>query len=310
MVARPAPTASATMAATKALRERGRRMARRMFDVMFVLSLLTYRSPSTAKESLSSVLVVALGQLDIHARGIRDVRDLETDGRHFPKRNIEMDATRFEALAERFEILDLESDVIDSAAFRPHRRRLRRRKGEVEAGHVCGRLDRPALPLDERERVDVPIEQLQVIRRQEVDVIRRRFDCQRLVFLHLDFQTIRARQIRVRKAFRAGELPCDLVAGGTPRLQHVGDVRPDETSLPAAGNSYSHRKTYDDRVIKMTNITVNTAASPAWRYHPSPCQIPRSSDTADVNGSTRAIICAVGGSASSGTNNPESPIIG
>ena len=62
--------------------------------------------------------------------------------------------------------------------------------------------------------------------------------------------------------------------------------------------------------MKMTNITVNTAASPAWRYQPSPCQIPRSSDTADVNGSARAIICAVGGSASTGTNSPESPIIG
>ena len=40
-------------------------MARRMFDVMFVLSLLTYRSPSTAKESLSSVLV-KLDVLDVH----------------------------------------------------------------------------------------------------------------------------------------------------------------------------------------------------------------------------------------------------
>src|SRR5262249_25731879 len=63
------------------------------------------RASSTALNAQMSVLIVSLGQLDVDAGWIGDVRDLETDGRHFPIGDVELHAARFQPLAERLEIL-------------------------------------------------------------------------------------------------------------------------------------------------------------------------------------------------------------
>ncbi len=43
---------------------------------------------------------------------------------------------------------------------------------------------------------------------------------------------------------------------------------------------YSQRNTREAIAVNSANIRTSTAASPAWAAQPSPCQIPRSSDTA------------------------------
>src|SRR5262245_48368511 len=75
-------------------------------------------------------------------------------------------------------------------------------------------------------------------------------------------------------------------------------------------NRYSHRNTFADTTMHATNMSVNAATSPECLNQPSPCQMPRKSETAYVNGSTRATACSAGGNASTGTNSPESPSIG
>ena len=62
--------------------------------------------------------------------------------------------------------------------------------------------------------------------------------------------------------------------------------------------------------MSTTSITVRTATSVAWFHQPSPAQMPRSSDTAYVNGTTRETACASGGSASIDTKRPDRPSMG
>src|ERR1700681_4152157 len=110
-----------------------------------------------------SILVVALGQLDVHAGWIGDVREVEADGGNISKRDIELHAAGLELLAEGFQILDLESDVIDRPAFRAAGGRRGRGEREVHARSVRGGGNRSALARLEREGVDVPIAQLDVV---------------------------------------------------------------------------------------------------------------------------------------------------
>src|SRR5262249_41755595 len=53
------------------------------------------------------VLVISFRQLDVRAVWIGDVGDVQTDGGHLTIRRVELDALRFELLAERLEVLDL-----------------------------------------------------------------------------------------------------------------------------------------------------------------------------------------------------------
>ena len=75
-------------------------------------------------------------------------------------------------------------------------------------------------------------------------------------------------------------------------------------------NGYSHLKTRDVSPTQTTNTPASSAMSDACADQESPIHIPWSSDAARVSGSARATVCHAGGSASIGTNSPESPTIG
>src|SRR5882762_5965557 len=67
-----------------------------------------------------SHLVEPFGELDVRAPRVLDERDRDVQRGHLRVGPIERDAHAFEFLAERLEIPDFESDVIDDAAPRAH----------------------------------------------------------------------------------------------------------------------------------------------------------------------------------------------
>src|SRR5204862_7640440 len=103
------------------------------------------------------IFVVALGELDVDPGWIRDVRGVEANLGNLPVWLIELDAFGLELLAERFQVLDLESDVIDRASSRAGGwSRGRRLELESHAGGLGG-VERAGLSGCQRERLDVPI---------------------------------------------------------------------------------------------------------------------------------------------------------
>src|SRR5437773_4340503 len=118
-----------------------------MSDAITVSVRFTGLPPFTrcdAAQMASSILVVALGQLDIHAGWIGDVCDVEADGGNISKRDVELHAASLELLAEGFQICDLEADVIDRPAFRGDGGRRGRREREVHARSISSRHNRSA----------------------------------------------------------------------------------------------------------------------------------------------------------------------
>src|SRR4051794_21561230 len=73
---------------------------------------------------------------------------------------------------------------------------------------------------------------------------------------------------------------------------------------------YSQRNTRADKAVHTTHASASAPMSARCADQASPFQMPRISDTAYVIGSRRAIVCITGGSAATGTNNPDNPSIG
>src|SRR5205809_6321464 len=78
--------------------------------------------------------VEAFGHLDVRAPGVLDERDRDAERGDLGIGTVKLDAVCFQLLCERFEVPDLEADVIDGAARGAHIRRRRRREVECYAG--------------------------------------------------------------------------------------------------------------------------------------------------------------------------------
>src|SRR6185503_10710873 len=68
--------------------------------------------------------------------GIDQKGDLQPDAWNVPKRALEGDAVGCEFLAERLEVLHLETDVIERATLRRGLRHIRLTETEADAGHA------------------------------------------------------------------------------------------------------------------------------------------------------------------------------
>src|SRR5262245_9617450 len=75
----------------------------------------------------SLVLVEPFGELDVGAERVGQKRDCQAEIGCFPEGDVELHARRLKLLAERFEVPDLEADVIDDAALGAGRGRRARR---------------------------------------------------------------------------------------------------------------------------------------------------------------------------------------
>src|SRR5262252_9007748 len=74
-----------------------------------------------------------LGQLDVRAPRIFDESDVYAERVDLPIRNRQRNAGVLEPFRERFEVLDLEADVIERSTLRGDRRRRRGREAQRDA---------------------------------------------------------------------------------------------------------------------------------------------------------------------------------
>src|ERR1700683_2520557 len=94
-------------------------------------------------------------QLDVRAPGIGEVRNRNPQRGNSPERDIELDTSRLQLLAVRFQVLYFEADMIEGPSFCSSRRAGGRGKGQINAGQIGG-LERTALTWLRFEHLHVP----------------------------------------------------------------------------------------------------------------------------------------------------------
>ena len=95
---------------------------------------------------------------------------------------------------------------------------------QVHGARIGCRFDSAAASLRERKDIDVPIEQLDVVGCEKVNVIRYCLGGEGFVFLHFEPQSIGCDDVGIRKALGAGELLLHLKAHARECLPHLGEI--------------------------------------------------------------------------------------